>query len=417
MIFFGATILSLFALVFLAFKPQIGLFTLLFLKPIIDATWEHHMFGFNALEIVGVGVPIILLFKFLISRDLHLSETPLFKLWVFYVFVNLVSFTLILSSGKFIGSMDFFFRILNGFVGYFMLQAYIRDREDFRKLLIIILLAGLFPMLVGVYQAVTGDIWNVRQTAGSLIRGTGFYHDIFSIRSFAYITIVAIILYWSYYIDRGFLKKSLLIAYLVLCSVSIFKAYSKAGFAVAVIWIISWTFLNKKFSLLAAIIVALILANFAAGNILYKEIAFVFSKESAAIEGTGETKYILSGRLGVWEGAWHSWKSSSNFNKFFGLGSSGGAAHNDYLKTLISGGILSLVAYILLLVMIGWKIFRNLAQNFSRLNMAALMIFLMWLVDTIGLVPSLYPGYQWYVWGFIGLAFRGIEGLNEKAGS
>ncbi|MEE9556814.1 MAG: hypothetical protein V3V76_06100, partial [Candidatus Adiutricales bacterium] len=377
----------------------------------------HHMFGFNALEIVGVGVPIILLSKFLFSRDLHLSETPLFKLWVFYVFVNLVSFTLILSSGKFIGSMDFFFRILNGFVGYFMLQAYIRDREDFRKLLIIILLAGLFPMLVGVYQAVTGDIWNVRQTAGGLIRGTGFYHDIFSIRSFAYITIVAIILYWSYYINRGFLKKSLLIAYLVLCSVSIFKAYSKAGFAVAVIWIISWTFLNKKFSLLAAIIVALILANFATGNILYKEIAFVFSKESAAIEGTGETKYILSGRLGVWEGAWHSWKSSSNFNKFFGLGSSGGAAHNDYLKTLISGGILSLVAYILLLVMIGWKILRNLAQNFSRLNMAALMIFLMWLVDTIGLVPSMYPSYQWYVWGFIGLAFRGIEGLNEKAGS
>ena len=85
--------------------------------------------------------------------------------------------------------------------------------------------------------------------------------------------------------------------------------------------------------------------------------------------------------------------------------------------SLISVRILSLVAYILLLVMIGWKIFRNLAQNFSRLNMAALMIFLMWLVDTIGLVPSLYPGYQWYVWGFIGLAFRGIEGLNEKAGS
>jgi hypothetical protein len=36
----------------------------------------------------------------------------------------------------------------------------------------------------------------------------------------------------------------------------------------------------------------------------------------------------------------------------------------------------------------------------------------MWLVDAIGLVPSSYPGYQWFVWGFIGLSLR----LREEAG-
>jgi hypothetical protein len=30
----------------------------------------------------------------------------------------------------------------------------------------------------------------------------------------------------------------------------------------------------------------------------------------------------------------------------------------------------------------------------------------MWMVDSIGLVPSAYPGYQWFVWGIIGICLR-----------
>jgi hypothetical protein len=41
------------------------------------------------------------------------------------------------------------------------------------------------------------------------------------------------------------------------------------------------------------------------------------------------------------------------------------------------------------------------------------MILMMYLVDTIGLTPGIYPGYQWYVWGFIGLALRGVDGLTD----
>jgi hypothetical protein len=37
---------------------------------------------------------------------------------------------------------------------------------------------------------------------------------------------------------------------------------------------------------------------------------------------------------------------------------------------------------------------------------AALMVYTMYLIDTIGLVPSVYPGYQWFVWGIIGLSLR-----------
>jgi hypothetical protein len=39
----------------------------------------------------------------------------------------------------------------------------------------------------------------------------------------------------------------------------------------------------------------------------------------------------------------------------------------------------------------------------------------MWIIDSMGLTPSVYPAYQWYVWGFIGLALKGVkfEGKNK----
>ena len=55
------------------------------------------------------------------------------------------------------------------------------------------------------------------------------------------------------------------------------------------------------------------------------------------------------------------------------------------------------------------KLFVNYLRDNSPLNVMALMIFAMWIIDTIGLHPSLYPGYQWYVWGIIGLAIRGAN--------
>ncbi len=48
----------------------------------------------------------------------------------------------------------------------------------------------------------------------------------------------------------------------------------------------------------------------------------------------------------------------------------------------------------------------NVIYNKSPLTIFALMFFLMWIIDAIGSVPALYPAYQWYVWGFIGLSLR-----------
>ncbi|MBW2142753.1 MAG: hypothetical protein JRG97_17185 [Deltaproteobacteria bacterium] len=179
------------------------------------------------------------------------------------------------------------------------------------------------------------------------------------------------------------------------------------------LWIIVWTVLNKKMIWFIGIIIAIIALNFTTGNRIFRDVATVFSKETAAIEGTGETEKVFAGRPLVWKNYIDQWRESEIFNKVFGAGTSAGAAHNDYLRVLISGGVIGLFAYIFLLAGIGLKVLLNLIHERTPLNIMALMIFLMWLVDTIGLVPGQYPAYQWYIWGFIGLALRGVEGISS----
>ncbi|MBW2062857.1 MAG: hypothetical protein JRI95_15030 [Deltaproteobacteria bacterium] len=414
MIFGGAFFLSLIALAFLILHPQVGVLLLLAFKPIIDASWQHSLFGYNALEIVGVMVPLIVLFRIFLTRDTNLNEMPLLLLWLIYVFVNLISFVMILGTGRLLGSLDFLFRILNGFAGYCMLQTYFSNKLWFKRLLIAFLLAGLFPMLMGVYQMATGEIWQLRHATGGLVRSVGIYHDAFSFRVYAYMTITAILLYWSYFSKNSFYMKMILAAYGLICLLVIFRIYSKAGYIIFIAWLFVWTIMNKKIGWLLVIIIGVLALNFFTGNKIFKDVATVFSKETAAIEGTGETRKILAGRSMVWESYLDRWRESEIFYKIFGLGTSAGAAHNDYLRVLVGGGIIGLLVYIALLVTIGWKIIITLVREKTPLHIMTLMIFLMWLIDTIGLVPGQYPAYQWFIWGFIGLALRGVKDLKEE---
>jgi len=413
MYFGGALLLSLLAMAFLAMRPRVGLRVLLALKPIIDASWESGVFGFNALKIVGAGVPLIVLL-----RMVFLGETrrgmPLVGFWILYLFTNLIGVTLILGSGGLYDALDTLLRVLNGFVGFYLIQLYVTDREDFRKVLLTFLIAGLFPMGMGLYQATTGQIWRYTETAGHLARNIGVYHDAVSYRQYVFQTLTAILLLWVYFYKNRMMARLFLLGYALVCLLVLFRAYTKAGFVILAVWILVWTVLQRKLGTLLVIVVALFAVNAATGNRVFEDVQTTFSKEIAASEGTGETRYILSGRMGVWEGYWDSWAQGGLFVHLFGRGFSP-PAHNDYLRVLVSGGIVGLFAYVLLLLAIGLSIGRLLLREINPLHVMALMIYLMWLVDTIGLVPGIYPGYQWYVWGMIGLALRGVEGLSPAA--
>ena len=151
-------------------------------------------------------------------------------------------------------------------------------------------------------------------------------------------------------------------------------------------------------------------------SIVYKDTIWrdtqqVFWKETVVIKGDTSERAIkrtLAGRWYGWEYLLTDYWEKPFLSKTFGTGDPK-APHNDFLRSLLSGGMIGLLIYITLLMAIGIRIFMNYRQDPSPLNVMALMIFVMWMIDTIGTHPGLSPSYQWYVWGIIGLSFTDIH--------
>lgn len=414
----GLLATAIVGIIFLLGNIPMGIMLAIGIKPVIDATWEYSIAGINLLQIAGVMLPI-----FLLAHSKNISNIPLFSVWITYVIYNIFTYSFTIFEGRVLMFVESTFRILNGFIGYYMMQTYFSDKEAFRKLLLACILGSLFPMLMGLYQAVTGYVWHERLAAG-LVRNVGMYHDAQVFRTYAFQTITVIILYWSYFLTPKtkflFIQKILLLALTGLCFLVLFKIYSKAAYMIGVAWFAIWIISRGQIRTLVLLIIIALFASIIFGNQISNEAQQVFSKETTFLETEQDDihsefnkKRTLGGRWYIWELTMEEFYSRSFLGQLFGNGISA-AVHNDFLKTLLSGGIIGLFIYIILLIAIGIKLIDNYLQERSALNVMAVMLFIMWIIDCIGLVPSLYPAYQWYVWGFIGLAFKGVQFQETK---
>ncbi len=141
------------------------------------------------------------------------------------------------------------------------------------------------------------------------------------------------------------------------------------------------------------------------------ELETVFSKEIAFGKGELEdSRRVLAGRGYIWEGIWERWMNLSLRLKIIGSGKNI-ATHNEFLRILFSSGVLGLIINVTVLIIIGLALLTLIIVRRSSVDVVALMAFQMWLIDCIGLHPGLYPSYQWFVWGAIGLAIGGASPL------
>jgi len=412
MIFPVAILATAISLALLLLTPVNGILTIVLLRPVIDASWANSFMGVNCLKIVGFFIPLLILPRIIGARDRTFFDMPLSKIGLVYIVSYMLGVTGLVSVGNISGATELFFRVLNGFLGFYMFQFYFTDRNKFMKLLFILLLAGLFPMAVGIYQAVTGKVWHLRQTAG-LVRNVGLYYNAVGVRNIGFQTLTAILLAYSYFSKNNLLIKVMLVIYGLICCFVIFRAYSKAAIIIFCVWVILWSVFNRKFLLLLLIPISILLINYYSGNDIFQKVETVFSKEIGAYQGTVEDKYLLGGRVVKWKRYWNEWKQQDIFHKVFGAGSNINV-HLDYLRILYTNGIIGLLIYIFLLFIIGWKLLINMLSNLTPLNVMGCMMIATWMVDTFAGSPSYYPSYQWYIWGFVGLALSGIEGLKEK---
>ncbi len=400
----GLTGIVLLALVM---SPAAGVLLLFVAKPVIDATFDSPVLGgFTLLPLIGGLVPVIVA-GHLLLRSRGEQEPPLSlpTIWVLYG-LNVLGFSLIIVATEDLeAGANVFFRHINGLVGFLLLQAYFADQRKLRSLLMALMVAGLFPIGVGIYQMATGVVWRVEESNG-VVRSIGLWHDGVNLREYVSQTMLAILLYFDLFAKGLPALRASLLAYGGLGVVVMVRGYSKASFLTMLAWTLCWTLLQRKTAALVALIVPATLGALWYSPQLAGNIAKIFYKEAGALTGTVDTKLTFAGRWFGWKEMLDQWQGFPLLAKVFGSGHPALGAHNDYLQMLFHGGVLGLGLYLCLLGSMGYRLAMNLRERVEPLRVGALMAYLMWMIDTIGLVPSAYSSYQWFVWGMVGLSFR-----------
>ena len=395
------------ALLFLIVNPAVGVLLIFLVRPFVDTTYGDDLgVGLRLTEIVSVIVPFLIIVHMTTAKGFtRFRYMPLNTIWLIWTADVVLFSSLIMSQEGMLAGLTILFRHLNGFTGFFMIQAFLRDGKGPRNFFLILMLAGLFPTGVGVYQILTGAEWKVTYAEG-IVRNIGLYHDAITPRYYAMQTILGITVFATLYLRKAFLKQALAVVFTILAGAVMFKTYSKSGIATLALWFLEWTALQRKILLLVLAAFALMISATYYSSELIGHVEQLFNKEISAVEGTGQVQRTFAGRWYIWDQLWSDWQRLPFLGKIFGAGHTALGAHNDYLQILFQGGILGVTIYLILLFSVGWSLVRNLIKKVDPLAVAALMAFTMWLIDTVGLVPSAYSGYQWLVWGVIGLSLR-----------
>jgi hypothetical protein len=394
----------------LAIAPAWGIPLLMIVRPLVDTQYSQVLVGgLKLTEIVSVVAPVIVLARALMATDRHASVAAMPLRWIWLLWVaDIVLFSSVVAavSGPLEG-LDVFFRHINGFTGFYMVQAYLgKDDRGTRMFVLALVVAGLFPMATGLIEAVTGHHWTVTYGEDMVVRGIGLYHDAITIRYYALQTILGLALTVSLYLGRRWLLRGVAVAYGLVAALVVQQAYSKSGTATLALWTVLWPTLQRKYRQVAIVLGAGLAVAVWYGKEVMATLGFIFRQEIGLVQGTTSFEHSLTGRVPLWEQMLGQWQSFDAAAKLFGSGHKATGAHNDYLQVLFHGGLLALIIYLSLLVLVFVRVIRDLAERPEPLRVAALLVLLMWMVDTLGLVISAFPGYQWFVWGVVGLSMR-----------
>lgn len=395
-----------------------GILAAIVAMPFIAAGWSEVLFGpVSPPRIAGVLFPLLVFARMAIDGKVMRGK-PFFGFWVVMIgFIGVAALQDVFRHGI-LNYIQLTVRPIHGMMGFFMIPAYFSKRDDFRKLLIAFLLAGAFPIATILYQLATGTFFTkVSIATADLVRLHGFYHGMQTQRIFVLQVVAAALLLWAYFLRprNAAAPKVLLLGYVLVGLFTLYFAYSKAAVIIIGAWLLIWTVGQRSLVPVLMILALAVTANTVFENRLMDETEVLFRKEIGASDADAmsqeETDQLLQGRVGVWREFLGFFGTLPLLQQIFGYGSPN-AAHNDFMANLLIGGFVGLLLYCGLLFANGVTIARNFMRRRNPLNVMAVMVFAMWLVDSIGLVPSQYSFYQWFVWGLIGLSYKGVEGLS-----
>src|SRR5271163_4707093 len=126
MLTYLATAASVLALAALVLNPRLGVMALFIVRPLVDTAWEQPLvLGFKLTEIVSAAVPLIIMVRMLVDGgNRSFRDMPLRWIWLLWSADVVLFSSIIMFSQEPKDGVNILFRHLDGFAGFYMVQAY-----------------------------------------------------------------------------------------------------------------------------------------------------------------------------------------------------------------------------------------------------------------------------------------------------
>lgn len=403
--------------------PKYAIAGIIIAKPIIDLTVEYYiLLNINFLKIYA-GLLVILGTIYIIYYRPKILRHPLSIIWLIFLGLNVVSIFIISDAFMLIDKIKYFLSILTGFITL-ALFAHLFDFEKDKKFVIsIFIIAGIFPLLLWLIPVVLG---NPIISNDPLRRIIGPYHDFKVFMYVAVQTIICCLAYlaiaenrklkmndsnktkdpWyrdmlQYLKNKVSLRSILLYSMVVISVIIVYKCYSKAGWITLGAIFFIWFLLQKKyiFTALVPVIAAIIIFV----NPFAKDFQKTFQNEiDYFLHGTDTKDIVFRGRLNRWVIGMEDFGTLPGINILFGANRFIGSPENAYVRTLWDSGMIGLVVFLTLLGLTGYLLISKYVKNKNPFILTGILIFVMFLVNSIGEHPMFFPSLQWFMWGTTG---------------
>jgi hypothetical protein len=190
----------------------------------------------------------------------------------------------------------------------------------------------------------------------------------------------------------------------------IYRGYSKAAIAIILAWGALLLFMSRQRVFVSLLFGTVLFFVVTTDNRIIDEIESLFRKEIWYAEGQlhENLQYtLLGGRFVYWGSALDNFVDQELAVQLVGIDYVRAASlHNDFLRTLMATGAIGLILYVFLLLQMMWHVVLRTVNRSSKLALPALLALTAFIIDSLGLVPLLYPGYSWVTFGIISMTLH-----------
>ncbi|HRV53752.1 MAG TPA: hypothetical protein P5162_11750 [Bacteroidia bacterium] len=374
-------------------------FLVLFIvKPFIDMTVNTKLIGdFNALEISGIFIALILLYKYF-NRNQNYPTYNEGLIWLF-IFLQIISFLFNASTdaAKIISQLKIYLKITSSYLIYFLAAKEIIENYNKRVNLVkAIWITSLFAGVITIMVYALG-LSNYDTTRG-VVRYNGLYNDPGTPSYLSIICLLFCNLYFKLSKGRHLRIYNILrIATYAITGIIIVITLTKSALLMLFVYIILWYGIFEKRTML--VLPALILSVYISFS-LSQDLNTRFETEIDYIDSGGDAdvaKSMGTGRINRWETLIHMYFEELDIGHQLIGTSRNWMAHNQYLAYLLQVGAIGLIVFLAIIIRFIVRLSTIYHRTGNPSIFAALTLLLMYATYAFTGHPFDYTTLLWYL--------------------